>query len=94
MTLESMGRSHGEGHARREIGFNQAGDHIRAGALGRHHQVNANGSRHLRQSHQAVFGLFWSAHHQIGQFIHDHDDLRQARLPAFLCPAVVSIYIA
>ncbi len=42
-------RSHGEGEAGREVGLDQAGDHVGRRPLRGHHQMDARGPRHLRQ---------------------------------------------
>ena len=49
--------------------------------------MNAGGARHLREAHKVVLGLVRRRHHQVGQFINDHNDARQgfASLCASLC---------
>ena len=50
-------RGDAEADARREIRFDQAGDHVHAGPLRREHQVHADGARHLRQTRDGLFDV-------------------------------------
>ena len=54
---------------RGEVGLDEAGDHVHAGALGGQHKVHAHGARHLRQSRHALFHVLAFEHHQVGQFV-------------------------
>jgi hypothetical protein len=62
-----------EGDAGRDVGLDQAGDHIHAGALRGEDQVDARGARLLRQARDELLDLLADHHHQVGQFV-DHDD--------------------
>ena len=65
---------HSEGHAGGDVGLNQAGYHVHAGALGGHNQVHAGGAGFLRQAGDLRFHRLFLGHHQVGQFInHNHD---------------------
>ena len=72
-------RGHREGDARREVGLDQAGDHIHAGPLRGDDQMNAGGARHLRQTADRLFRFVGSQHHQVGQLVDDDHDVRQDR---------------
>ena len=65
-----------EGNTRWEIGFDRACNHIHRRALCRHDQMNAARPRHLCKALNASFDLFACNHHQIGHFVHDHDNER------------------
>ena len=67
-------RGDGEGDARREVGLDQPGDHVHAGALGGQHQVDAGRPRHLRQPADLPLDVVGRGHHQVGQLVdHQHD---------------------
>ena len=68
---------HLEGNARGDIGFNQAGNHVHAGALGGQNQVDAGGTRFLGKAGNELFDLLAGHHHQIGKLVHHHHDKRQ-----------------
>ena len=57
---------HGEGHAGGDVGLNQAGYHVHAGALGGHNQVHTGGAGFLRQAGDLCFHRLFLGHHQIG----------------------------
>ena len=69
-----------EGNACREIGLDEAGDDVDRRALGRDDQVDADGSRDLRQPHQRRLHLTRRDHHEICQLIDDDDPVRQLLL--------------
>ena len=70
--------AHLEGDAGGNVGLDQAGDHIHAGALGGQNQVNASRTGLLRQARNQLFNLLAHHHHQVGQLVDDHHDVRQA----------------
>ena len=57
----------------RNIGLDQAGDHIHAGALRSQNEVNAGSTGFLGEPGNQFLDLFTHHHHQVGQFI-DHDN--------------------
>ena len=68
---------HLEGDAGRNIGFNQAGNHVYARPLGGQNQVDARRARLLCDAGDQFFDFFARRHHQVGKFVHHHDDKRQ-----------------
>ncbi len=68
---------YGEGDTRRNVGLDKTGNHVNRRTLGRQHQVNARRARFLRQTRNQFFHLLTDGHHQIGEFIHQHHDVRQ-----------------
>ena len=68
---------HGEGHAGGDVGFDQAGDHVHAGALGGDDEVDASGAGFLREAGDLLLYGFALGHHQVGQLVDDDDDERQ-----------------
>ena len=66
-------------NAGREVRFDQSGDDIDRRALGRQHQMNADGARHLRQTRDRIFDFMAGSHHQVGEFVDDDHDERHAR---------------
>src|SRR5262249_15191333 len=70
-------RRDAEPYARWEIGLDQPGDHVYGGPLGGKHQVYPDGAGHLSQTRDALFDVARRDHHQVGQFVDDHDDVRQ-----------------
>jgi hypothetical protein len=64
--------------ARGDVGLDQAGDHVHAGALRGQDQVDAGGARLLRQAGNQLFDLLADHHHQVGQLVDHHHDVRQA----------------
>ena len=79
MVRESTLRGHLEGDARRDIGLDEPGDHIDRRPLGRKDQMDAGGARLLRQARDQLLDFLADDHHQIGEFVDDHDDERQRR---------------
>jgi hypothetical protein len=67
-----------EGDARGDVGLDQAGDHVHAGALRGQDQVDAGGARLLRQPGDQLLDLLAHHHHQVGEFVDHHHDVRQA----------------
>ena len=68
---------HGKSHAGGNIGFNQAGNHVHARALGGYNHVDAGGARFLRQTGDLLLHRFALGHHQVGQFINHQHNHRQ-----------------
>ena len=66
-----------ERDAGRDVGLNQACDHVYRWALGCQNQVYACGTGFLRQAGNLLLHFFAFHHHQIGQFINDDHDVRQ-----------------
>ena len=62
----------------RDVGFDEAGDHVDAGALRCQDQMDASRACFLRQPGNQLFNLFTHHHHQIGQFVDHHHDIGQA----------------
>src|SRR5208282_1738481 len=60
---------------RGEVCLDQAGDDIHRRPLRGEHQMNADGSRHLRQPGDGLFHIVAIEHHQISQLVDDDDDL-------------------
>ncbi|OQB99364.1 MAG: hypothetical protein BWX79_03157 [Alphaproteobacteria bacterium ADurb.Bin100] len=67
-----------EGDARRDVGLDQAGDHVHAGPLRGQDQMDAGGTRLLRQACDQFLDLLAHHHHQVGQFVNDDDDVGHA----------------
>ena len=67
-----------KGDARRDVGFNQAGNHIHTRALGRQNQMDAGSARFLGQAGDQLFDFLAHHHHQVGQLVNHHHDMRQA----------------
>ncbi len=62
-----------ERNARREVGLDQAGDHVHRRALCGQDQMNAGGAGQLRQAGDSPLGFVGGQHHQVSQFV-DHGD--------------------
>ena len=82
-------RGNFERYAAREVGLDQAGDHVDRGTLRGQDQVDAGCAGFLGQSRDRRFNLAAYHHHQIGEFIDDDDDagkmlVKQARLLFFV----------
>ena len=76
MVRESILARHLKGDAGRDVGLDQAGDHIHRWPLGGQNQVDARGARLLRQARDQFFHLLAHHHHQVGQFVDHHHDQR------------------
>ncbi len=77
-----------------KVGLDQAGDDVHRRALGGDDQVDADGTRHLRQAADVLLHLFGRGHHQVGHLVHDHHDEGQVLLVAFGQVLVVAGQIA
>ena len=69
-----LGR-HRECDARRDVGFDQAGDDVDRGPLRGDDQVDPHGAGHLGQPADDFFEVRRRDHHQIRQFVDDDDDV-------------------
>ena len=69
-------RRHLKRHARRDIGFNQAGDHIHRGPLRGEYQMDARRTRLLRDARNQFFDFFADHHHKISELVNHHHDQR------------------
>ena len=63
---------------RRNVGLDQASDHVHARALSGQDQMNAGGAGFLSQPGNQLFNFFAHHHHQVGQLVNHHHDVRQA----------------
>ena len=77
-----------EGDARRDVGLDQAGDDVDRGPLGGHHEVHADRAAELAEADDGVLDLGRRDHHEVGELVHDDDDVRQ-RLLAGRAPGVL-----
>jgi hypothetical protein len=69
--------AHLKGDAGRNVGLDQAGDHIHTGPLRGQDQVDAGGARLLSQPGNQLLDLLAHHHHQVSEFIDHHHDMRQ-----------------
>ena len=65
---------HAIAQSRRQVGLDDTRDDVHARALRGQYQMNAHGAGFLGDAGDAVFHLAARHHHQIRQFINDHDD--------------------
>ena len=68
---------HLERDAGRDVGLDQARDHVHAGALGGQNQMNTGRTRLLGQARNQLFDLLAHHHHQVGQLVDHHHNVRQ-----------------
>jgi hypothetical protein len=66
-----------EADAGRQVGLDDAGDDVDRRPLRRHDQVDAGRARLLRQALDQEFDLLAGGHHQVGELVDHHHDLRQ-----------------
>ena len=66
---------HGEGDAAGDVGLDEAGDDVHAGALGRHDEVHTGGAGLLGDAADGVLDILADDHHQIGQLVDDDGDI-------------------
>jgi hypothetical protein len=64
-------------HAGRDVGLDQAGDHVHRRPLGGQDQVDAGRARLLGQAGDQLLDLLADHHHQVGQLVDDDDDVGQ-----------------
>ena len=72
-------RRHAEGDAAREVGLDQTGNDVHAGALCRQDDVDARRPCLLGQNGEGFFDFGLDGHHEVGQLFDDHHDERQGR---------------
>ncbi len=60
-----------------DVRLDEAGDHVHRRPLRREDQVDARGARLLRQARDQLLDLLADDHHQVGELVDDHDDVRQ-----------------
>ena len=58
-----------------DVGLDQAGDHVHAGALGGYDQVHTGGAGLLGDAADGVLHILAHHHHQIGQLVDDNGDV-------------------
>ena len=66
---------HREGDAAGDVGLDQAGDDVHAGALGSHNQVHPGGTGLLGDAADGVLDVLAHHHHQVGQLVDDDGDV-------------------
>ena len=74
---------YGKGNAGRNVGLNQAGNHVHRGTLGSHNQVDAGRAGQLSDTNDAFLHLFFAGQHQVRQFIDDNHDSGQLGFARF-----------
>ena len=62
-----------------EVSFNCTGNHIHRRTLGRHNQVYAGSTRHLRQTLNGRFNFLAGNKHQVRHFINHNNNIRHRR---------------
>jgi hypothetical protein len=67
----------GEADAGRQVRLDDAGDDVDRRALRRHDQVDAGRARLLREALDQELDFLAGGHHQVGELVDDHHDLRQ-----------------
>ena len=60
-----------------QVGLDGAGEDVDRRPLRRHDQVDADCPRHLRQASDRSLDLGRGGHHEVGQLVDDHDEVRQ-----------------
>jgi hypothetical protein len=68
-------RGHLEADAGREVGLDRTGDDIDRRTLRRHDDVDACGTRHLREALDCALDVLAGDHHQVGHLVDDDDDI-------------------
>src|SRR5262249_1145654 len=69
-------RCHLETDAGREIRFNGSSNDVDRWALRSHNEVDASRTCHLCETLHSALDVLARDNHQIGKFVHDHDDVR------------------
>ena len=72
----------GERDPRGHVRLDHPGDDVHRRALRREHEVDADRARLLREPDHAVLDRLRRDHHQVGELVDDHEQVRQRRLPA------------
>ncbi len=75
---------HHEGDAGRDVGLDEAGDHVDGGPLRGEHHVDAHGARHGGEPRQGGLQLLARGGHEVGELVDDDDDVGQALDPLLL----------
>src|SRR5690606_13065647 len=57
------------------VGFDEAGDHVHAGTLGRQHQVDPGGAGQLGDADDSVLHVAGSDHHEVGELVDDDEQV-------------------
>ena len=83
-------RRDGERDPRGHVGLDHARDDVDPRALGRQHQVDADGARLLREPDDRVLDLGRRDHHEVGQLV-DHDQDVRHRVAALRGPGRVQL---
>ena len=68
---------HLEGHAGGEVRLDDTRQDVDTRPLGSKHEMDARGTRHLRQALKRLFDLLRRGHHEVGEFVDHDDDIRQ-----------------
>jgi len=63
-----------------DVGLDEAGDYVYAGALGGEDEVDADGPGHLSEAGDGFFDVGAVEHHEIREFIDDDDDVGRGSL--------------
>ena len=69
-----------EADAGGDVGLDEAGDDVHAGALRGQDEMNADGAGHLREAGDGFFHVGAVEHHQVGEFVDDDDDVGERLL--------------
>jgi hypothetical protein len=84
LVKDGAGVGHGGhfvGDARREVGLDDAGNHVHRRALRGEDQVDAHGPGHLGKARNGAFDVVAHRHHEVGEFVDHHDDVRHVAVP-------------
>src|SRR5262249_53169558 len=65
-----------------DVRLDQAGHDVDAGPLGGEHEVDAGGAGELGDAHDGVLDVARRDHHQVGQLVHDHEEVGVGRVDA------------
>ena len=68
---------HGVGNASWHVGLDQASDDVDRRTLGSNDHVNANGSGLLPNTHDRIFDVASSHHHEVGKLVNNNEDVGQ-----------------
>ncbi|SAJ34031.1 Uncharacterised protein [Enterobacter cloacae] len=68
---------HGKRDTGRDVCLNKTGDNVYGRTLRCQHQVDARRTRFLCQTRNQLFHFLANGHHQVGELIHQHHDVRQ-----------------
>ena len=65
----------GKREPRRNVGLDEPGDDVDAGALGGQDEMNTSSPSELRDANDGIFNVSRGDHHQVGQLVHDHEEV-------------------